>query len=94
MNLEDKLDKIKKKLTNKSSFIYSTYVWNYDKINPNSKGDDLYTKQNVRKNKILNEVFKDYDKFKKNIHDKGYTFEKTDNDMKKKIRRFRNNIQY
>ncbi len=85
MNLEDKLDKIKKKLTNKSSFIYSTYVWNYDKINPNSKGDDLYTKQNVRKNKILNEVFKDYDKFKKNIQDKGYTFEKTDNDMKKKL---------
>ena len=38
-------------------------------------------------NKILNEVFKDYDKFKKYTY-KGYTFEKTDNDMKK-IRRFR-----
>ena len=51
MKLEEKLDKIKKKFTNKSSFLYSTYVWNYDKINPNSKGNDLYkivkSKQNI-----------------------------------------------
>ena len=60
MDLEDKLDKIKKKLTNKSSFLYSTYVWNYDKINPNSKGDDLYTKQNTKQTSLLKEVFKDF----------------------------------
>tara|TARA_Y100001970_G_scaffold170513_2_gene208421 strand:- start:4609 stop:7233 length:2625 start_codon:yes stop_codon:yes gene_type:complete len=85
MDLEDKLDKIKKKLTNKSSFLYSTYVWNYDKINPNSKGDDLYTKQNTKQTSLLKEVFKDYKGFNTLLEDSGYTFTDTNDEMKQKL---------
>ena len=42
MKLEDKLDKIKKKFTNKSSFLYSTYVWNFNKI---IQREMIYTKK-------------------------------------------------
>lgn len=85
MDLEDKLDKIKKKFTNKSSFLYSTYVWNYDKINPNSKGDDLYTNKNTKQTSLLNEVFKDYKEFNTHLERNGYTFTEKNDEMKKKI---------
>ena len=57
MDLQDKLIKTKKKFSNKSSFLYSTYVWGYDNINSNSKGDDLYTKSKTIQNTYLNNVF-------------------------------------
>lgn len=85
MELENKLDKIKKKFTNKSNFLYSTYVWNFNKINPNSKGEDLYTKQNINQNKILNEVFKDSIEFKNVLENKGYKYTKTNDEMKQKL---------
>ena len=44
--LKDKLITIKQKITNDSKFIHGTYVWNYDSVNPNSKGDDLYKLNN------------------------------------------------
>lgn len=85
MRLDDKLDKIKKKFTNKSSFLYSTYVWNFDKINPNSKGDDLYKKDKSIQSKILDEVFKDPEDINKKLNENGYTFTKTNNEMKEKM---------
>tara|TARA_B110000091_G_C13821068_1_gene480855 strand:+ start:183 stop:4952 length:4770 start_codon:yes stop_codon:yes gene_type:complete len=85
MNLEDNLVKIKKKFTNKSSFIYSTYVWNFYKINPNSKGSDLYSTQLSKTNDILKEVFKDPDIIKNGLVNKGYTFTKTTDLMKTKL---------
>ena len=39
VNLNDKLLEIKTSFNSK--FIHSTYVWNYNLINPNSKGYDL-----------------------------------------------------
>ena len=86
MKLEDKLDKIKKKFTNKSSFLYSTYVWNFNKINPNSKGDDLYKKEKSKQTLLFNEVFKNYEDVNKNLNDNGFTFTKTNSEMKDKMK--------
>ena len=86
MNLDDKLDKIKKKFSNKSSFIYSTYVWNFNKINPNSRGEDLYTRHNKNKVPIFNEVFKDYNDFHDLLKSKSYTLTKTNIEMKEKLK--------
>lgn len=86
MKLEDKLDKIKKKFTNKSSFLYSTYVWNYDKINPNSKGGDLYNITKRKQTELLNEVFVNYNDLNKNLKDKGYEFTKTNEEMSTKLK--------
>lgn len=86
MKLEDKLDKIKKKFTNKSSFLYSTYVWNFNKINPNSKGDDLYKKDKSKQTLLLNEVFKNYEDVNKNLNDNGFTFTKTNTEMRDKMK--------
>ena len=85
MNLQDKLIKIKKKFTNKSSFLYTTYIWGYENINPNSKGDDLYTKRKATQENILDGVFKNKDNFVSLLEDKGYTFTKTDDEMEDKL---------
>lgn len=85
MNLQDKLIKTKKKFSNKSSFLYTTYVWGYDNINSNSKGDDLYTKKKETQNKLLNEVFKEKEDFNKLLKEEGYTFTKTDDEMEQKL---------
>jgi len=57
VNLNDKLLEIKKKTSFNSKFIHSTYVWNYNLINPNSKGYDLTNNKNLL-NKTLNNIFK------------------------------------
>ena len=85
MDLQDKLIKIKKKFTNKSSFLYTTYIWGYENINPNSKGDDLYTKRKATQEKILDGVFKNKDDFVSLLEEKGYTFTKTDDEMEDKL---------
>lgn len=86
MKLEDKLEKIKKKFTNKSSFLYSTYVWNFDKINPNSKGEDLYKRVKSKQTQLLNEVFKDYNDLNKNLEENGFTFTKNNKEMEEKMK--------
>ena len=84
MNIQDNLDVIKKKMSYDSKFIYSTYVWNYDKINPNSKGTDFYNLQKNQQNNILNSVLDSKVNLNKYLETE-YTFKKLDGYMKQKL---------
>jgi hypothetical protein len=85
MNIQESLDKIKKKINYNSKFIYSTYVWNYDKINPNSKGTDFYNLNKTEQNNILNNVFDNTTKLNKYL-ESNYTLTNLNNEMKNKIK--------
>ena len=84
MNIQDNLDVIKKKMSYDSKFIYSTYVWNYDKINPNSKGTDFYNLQKNQQNNILNSVLDSKVNLNKYLETE-YSFKKLDGYMKQKL---------
>tara|TARA_B100000900_G_scaffold131442_1_gene111214 strand:- start:1610 stop:4087 length:2478 start_codon:yes stop_codon:yes gene_type:complete len=84
MNIQDNLDVIKKKMSYDSKFIYSTYVWNYDKINPNSKGTDFYNLQKNQQNNILNSVLDSKVNLNKYLENE-YSFKKLDGYMKQKL---------
>ena len=84
MNIQDNLDVIKKKMSYNSKFIYSTYVWNYDKINPNSKGTDFYNLQKNQQNNILNSVLDSKVNLNKYLENE-YSFKKLDGYMKQKL---------
>ena len=84
MNIQDNLDVIKKKMSYDSKFIYSTYVWNYDKINPNSKGTDFYNLQKNQQNNILNSVLDSKVNLNKYLENE-YSFKKIDGYMKQKL---------
>ena len=84
MNIQDNLDVIKKKMSYNSKFIYSTYVWNYNKINPNSKGTDFYNLQKNQQNNILNSVLDSKVNLNKYLENE-YSFKKLDGYMKQKL---------
>ena len=84
MNIQDNLDVIKKKMSYNSKFIYSTYVWNYNKINPNSKGTDFYNLQKNQQNNILNSVLDNKVNLNKYLENE-YSFKKLDGYMKQKL---------
>ena len=84
MNIQDNLDVIKKKMSYDSKFIYSTYVWNYNKINPNSKGTDFYNLQKNQQNNILNSVLDSKVNLNKYLENE-YSFKKLDGYMKQKL---------
>lgn len=84
MNIHDNIDVIKKKMSYDSKFIYSTYVWNYDKINPNSKGTDFYNLQKNQQNNILNTIIDNKVELSKYLEDE-YTYKKLDGYMKQKL---------
>ncbi len=84
-SLKDKLVEIKQDLSKKSKFIHGTYVWNYDLVNPNSKGDDLYKQKDNIQKKVLNDSFKNT-KNLNNFLEENYKFKKFDTKMKNKMK--------
>ena len=84
-SLKDKLVEIKQDLNLKSKFIHGTYVWNYDLVNPNSKGDDLYKQNNTIQKKVLNQSFSNTSKLNKFLED-NYKFKKFDKQTKDKMK--------
>ena len=83
--LKNNLVEIKQDLSKKSKFIHGTYVWNYDLVNPNSKGNDLYNQNNNIQKKIINESFKTT-KILNNFLEENYKFKKFDKKMKDKMK--------
>lgn len=84
-SLKDKLVEIKQDISKKSKFIHGTYVWNYDLVNPNSKGDDLYKQEDNIQKKVLNDSFKNT-KNLNNFLEENYKFKKFDTKMKNKMK--------
>ena len=82
-SLKEKLVEVKQDLKKGSKFIHGTYVWNYDLVNPNSKGDDLYKqKDNIQKS-VLEQSFKNRNSLNKFLED-NYKFKKFDKKTKKR----------
>lgn len=84
-SLKDKLVEIKQDLSKKSKFIHGTYVWNYDLVNPNSKGDDLYKQNDSLQKKVLNQSIKKTKNLNNFLED-NYKFKKFDTKMKNKMK--------
>ena len=84
-SLNEKLVEIKQDLKKGSKFIHGTYVWNYDLVNPNSKGDDLYKQKYDIQKKVLNQSFKNTNDLN-NFLEENYKFKKFNTKMKNKMK--------
>lgn len=84
-NLSERLVEIKHNVSYKSKFIHGTYVWNYDLVNPNSKGNDLYSSDIKEQNKVIKRSIKNSKNITKYLED-NYKFKKFNKTFKDKFK--------